>query len=151
MYMFHVSTPHNSNCPSIPSTQLFIVDPNSKISTNILWINVMLPGKMGHQVVVCHLISFTVRGSRVWRREMTSEAVYCTCVTRRSFPRKHQCITARRAPLFLLDRVTPAAGSCPHTTHCAVLRSSYKITLYSPLNIPSFVTHAELGSLSQVI
>ena len=91
MYMFHVNTPHNYNCPSIPSTRLFVVDPNSKISTNILRINVMLPGKMGHQnrVVVRHLISFTVRDSRVWRREMTSEAVYCTCVTRRSFPCKH--------------------------------------------------------------
>jgi len=55
MCMFHVNTPHNCNCLSIPSTQLFIVDPNSKISTNILRINVMLLGKMGHQnrVIVC--------------------------------------------------------------------------------------------------
>ena len=87
-----------------PQRNSFIVDPNSKISTNILRINVMLPGKMGHQVVVCHLISFTVRDSRVWRREMTSEAVYCTCVTQRSFPRKHH-----GTPLFLhLDWVTRA-------------------------------------------
>ena len=106
-FMSYVNTPHNYHCPSIPSTQLFIVDPNSKISTNILRINVMLPGKMGHhnRVVVCHLISFTVRDARVWRRKMASEAGYITCVTQRGFPRKHH-----GAPLLLhLDRVTRAA------------------------------------------
>ena len=33
--VFHIKTPHNYHRLPIPSTQLFIVDPNSKISTNI--------------------------------------------------------------------------------------------------------------------
>jgi len=49
---------------SLPSTQLFIVDPNSEIRANVLRLDIMLPGKVGHQnrVIVYHLdVSFTVQ------------------------------------------------------------------------------------------
>ena len=50
----------------------------------------------------------------------------------------------RRGSVALATKNRAGTGSCPCTIYCAALRYSYKITLYSPLNTASFVTHAEL-------
>lgn len=46
-------------CSLMPSTQLFIVGPNSKVRADVLRIDIMLSGEMGHQnqVIVCNLSS----------------------------------------------------------------------------------------------
>jgi hypothetical protein len=51
----------------MPSTQLFKVGPNSKIRTDVLRIDIMLSGEMGHQNQVIVYISRQL--FRTWKEE----------------------------------------------------------------------------------
>jgi hypothetical protein len=55
----------------MPSTQLFIVGPNSKIRTDVLRIDIMLSVEMGHQDQVIVYISRQLfrKGHDAWKEE----------------------------------------------------------------------------------
>jgi hypothetical protein len=82
-------------CSSLPSTQLFIVGANSKIRTNVLRIDIMLSGKMGHQnqvIVYISLVSFFVWGMMRGKEEegrASEQVIIFTRVTQRSFSREY--------------------------------------------------------------
>jgi hypothetical protein len=80
-------------CSSLPSTQLFIVGANSKIRTNVLRIDIMLSGKMGHQnqvIVYISLVSLFVWGHDAWEgRRGGKQVIIFTRVTQRSFSREY--------------------------------------------------------------
>jgi hypothetical protein len=67
------------------STQLFIVSPNSKVCADVLRVNVMLPGEMGHQNrVIVYTVSSAFRtGHHVEGKK--GQAIIFTRVAQRSF------------------------------------------------------------------
>jgi len=66
-------------------SQLFIVSPNSKVRTDVLRVNVMLPSEMGHQnrVIVYTGSSAFRAGHHVEGKKM--QVIIFTRVTQRSF------------------------------------------------------------------
>ena len=99
------------------SAQVFIVRPNAEIGTDVLWLDVVLPRKVGHQhrIIICvALISIPMFGrTTAARRECGPGGggggsggwkTTQTCMAQRSFAREHR----GPALLFHLDRITCA-------------------------------------------